>query len=53
VKSWFGNLHLKAGESKTSEPITILSTGEVDDHWVFKISATDASGHHISAWAVR
>jgi len=53
VQTWFGNLRLKAGETKTSEPISIPTSGGADEHWVFKISAVDSAGHHISAWAIK
>jgi hypothetical protein len=51
VKSWFGDLHLKAGETRTSEPISLPSQNAARDSWAFKISAVDAAGHHLSAWA--
>jgi hypothetical protein len=53
LKSWFGDLHLKVGETRTSEPITLPSGTAPGESWVFKISAVDAAGHHISAWAIR
>jgi hypothetical protein len=51
VTSWFGDVHLKPGESKTSQPITIPVEGISDEHWVFKVSGSDDVGHHVSAWA--
>jgi hypothetical protein len=53
VKSWFGDLQLKAGETRTSEPITLPSGVTNSEDWIFKISAVDTAGHHISAWALR
>jgi hypothetical protein len=51
LKSWFGDLHLKVGENRTSEPIALPSGTPPGESWVFKISAVDAAGHHISSWA--
>jgi hypothetical protein len=53
LQTWFGDLHLKAGETRTSGAISLHSGGAPDESWVFKISATDAAGHHLSAWAVK
>jgi hypothetical protein len=53
IQTWFGNLHLKAGETRTSAPIAIPALAAAGESWVFKISATDAAGHHLSAWAVK
>jgi hypothetical protein len=53
AKSWFGDLRLKAGETRTSEPITIPSGSAPGESWVFKVSASDPSGHHLSAWAIK
>jgi hypothetical protein len=52
-KSWFGDLHLKAGETRTSEPITIPSGNAATECWVFKIASVDSAGHHLSAWVMR
>jgi hypothetical protein len=53
VKSWFGDAHLKAGETRTSEPVTIPAGSASGESWVFKILASDPRGHHLSAWAVK
>src|SRR5262249_23894811 len=53
VTSWFGDAHLKAGETRTSESITIPAGSGPGESWVFKISAADPAGHHLSAWAVK
>ncbi len=51
LNSWFGDPHLKVGQTRTSESITLPSGSAPGESWVFKISATDAAGHHISSWA--
>ncbi len=53
IQTWFGDPHMKAGESRISTAITVPFCNERNESWVFKISATDAAGHHLSAWAVR
>jgi hypothetical protein len=53
LQAWFGDLHVKAGETETSTLITLPPGGDGGESWVFKISATDAAGHHLSAWATR
>lgn len=52
LQSWFGDPHLKAGEARTSQAISLPRCAG-DESWVFKISAIDAAGHHLSAWAVK
>ncbi len=51
ILAWFGDPHLRAGETRTSSVIS-LPTGDSTASWVFKIAGTDAAGHHVSAWAV-
>jgi len=53
LQTWFGDLHLKAGETRTSGAISLPADGGPDESWVFKISATDTAGHPLSAWAVK
>jgi hypothetical protein len=53
LQTWFGDLHLKAGETRTSGIISLPRGGGPDESWVFKISATDTAGHHLSVWAVK
>jgi hypothetical protein len=53
VRTWFGDPRLKAGETRTSAAIAIPPCLESSESWVFKISATDTAGHHLSAWAVK
>jgi hypothetical protein len=52
VKTWFGDSHVKAGETRTSAPIPLPSGRSSDDPFVIKVAATDSGGHHIAAWAV-
>jgi hypothetical protein len=52
LQSWFGDPHLKAGETRTSQAIS-LPRCAADESWIFKISAIDAAGHHLSAWAIK
>jgi len=53
LRNWFGDPRLKAGETRTSAAITIPPCLESGESWVFKISAADAAGHHLSTWAVK
>jgi hypothetical protein len=53
LQSWFGDLHLKAGETRISGAISLPHAGTPDESWVFKVSGTDSAGHHLSAWAIR
>jgi hypothetical protein len=51
IRTWFGDPHLRAGETRTSSVIS-LPTGDSSATWIFKIAGTDTAGHHVSAWAV-
>jgi hypothetical protein len=51
ILKWFGDPHLKAGETRTSSVIS-LPTGDSMASWVFKIAGIDPAGHPVSAWAV-
>jgi hypothetical protein len=48
ARGWFGEGTLRPGESRTSPGLTVPA-GEAG---VFKVSATDAAGHRLAAWAV-
>jgi hypothetical protein len=50
VRAWFGEVRLKAGQTRRSEAIALPGLGKVGI--VFRVGATDEHGHHISAWAV-
>jgi hypothetical protein len=50
VRPWFGDPHLRAGESRTSSSIALPRCDTPNAEWVFKILATDRSGHRVSAW---
>jgi hypothetical protein len=47
VEDWFGNPHLEPGESRLTPPL-VLPGREGD--LVFKVTATDAAGHRVTAW---
>ena len=49
VKTWFGDPHLKAGETRLSTAISLPS----DRPCIFKIAATDRAGHRLAAWIAR
>ena len=46
VRAWFGNPHLRAGETRTSGPIHLPGVGVI-----VKVTATDAAGHRLTAWS--
>jgi hypothetical protein len=50
ARQWFGDLHLRAGESRTSSAIALPRRDTPNAQWVFKVLATDQSGHRVSAW---
>jgi hypothetical protein len=50
VRQWFGDPHLRAGESRTSIAIALPRCDTPNVEWVFKVLATDRSGHRVSAW---
>ena len=52
ARAWFGDLRLRAGETRTSTVIPLHGLGEASGAVVFKVAGTDAGGHHIAAWAV-
>jgi hypothetical protein len=49
VLAWFGQLQLKAGETRRSAAIPVPSHLRPV---VFKVAATDTNGHCMAAWAV-
>jgi hypothetical protein len=49
VADWFGTAHLDPGESRLSLPLAL--PGRAED-FLFKVTATDAAGHRITAWSV-
>jgi hypothetical protein len=50
VRQWFGDPHLRAGESRTSSAIALPQSDTPNAHWVFKVLATGRSGDRVSAW---
>ena len=48
VKPWFGDPHLKAGETRLSAAISLPNDGP----FIFKIAATDSAGHRLAGWIV-
>jgi hypothetical protein len=51
LRSWFGDPHLKAGETRTSELISIPPLSGPNPELIFKINAADSVGHQLAAWA--
>jgi len=51
-RDWFGDPHLKAGETRSSAAIPLPAARERGDGIVFKVAATDAAGHRVAAWDV-
>jgi hypothetical protein len=49
-RQWFGDPHLRAGESRISNAIALPRCDTPNAQWVFKVLATDRSGHRVSAW---
>jgi hypothetical protein len=47
VEDWFGDPHLESGESRLSPP---LDLPEPESGVLFKVTATDAAGHRVTAW---
>jgi hypothetical protein len=50
IRRWFGDPHLRAGESRTSSAVPLPRCDTPNAQWVFKVLATDLSGHRVSAW---
>ena len=48
IRGWFGDPHLKGGETRTSNPIILPDDREA---WVVKVAGTDAAGHAVVGWA--
>jgi hypothetical protein len=49
VRAWFGDPHLRAGQTRTSVPIPLPAKA---DEIVFKVTAKDQSGRRVTGWAV-
>ena len=47
TQAWFGDPHLRAGSSRRS---AVLRSPCHEDPTVWKVTATDAAGHHVAAW---
>jgi hypothetical protein len=50
VRVWFGAASLEAGEARTSMEVPLPPAEGVDAGWVIKVSATDRTGHRVTAW---
>jgi hypothetical protein len=50
VRQWFGDPHVRTGESRTSGVIILPQCDTGDTPCVFKVLATDRSGHRVIAW---
>jgi hypothetical protein len=50
VRTWFGEPHLTAGETRTSGEIPVPAGAGPPAPWVVKVTGTDASGHRLAAW---
>jgi hypothetical protein len=51
-RTWFGDPHLKAGETRSSATIALPPALATGIPVVFKVAATDAAGHRLAAWDV-
>jgi hypothetical protein len=51
ARAWFGDEHLPAAETRRSATIPLPEADPTGAGWIFKLTATDAAGHHIAAWA--
>jgi hypothetical protein len=49
IRAWFGDPHLKAGETRHGNAINIPSGESVGQSVIFKVTATDATGRRIAA----
>jgi hypothetical protein len=49
VVRWFGDPHLRAGETRCSKDISLPT---IDGLLVFKVGGTDSAGHRVTAWTV-
>jgi hypothetical protein len=50
ARAWFGEPHMQPGESRTSPSLVLPdATGP----FVFKVTAIDATGHRLTAWATK
>jgi hypothetical protein len=51
VGAWFGERHVRDGETRTSAAIAVPRRQESNDVFIIKVAATDSAGHHLGAWA--
>jgi hypothetical protein len=50
VAAWFGDRHLRDGETRTSAALSLPGRQESGAVFVIKVTATDSAGHHLAAW---
>ncbi|MFL5241754.1 MAG: hypothetical protein ACJ8FY_06570 [Gemmataceae bacterium] len=53
VRAWLGDPHLEADQTRRSGILSLPKLGTGQEKVIVKIAATDALGHHISAWIDR
>jgi hypothetical protein len=53
VRAWLGDAHLDKAQTRRSEVLSLPKLGTGQEKIIIKIAATDAKGHHISAWIDR
>jgi hypothetical protein len=50
VRAWFGDPQVKAGETRRASVLDFSAGNSKEQKMIFKVSATDAGGHRLSAY---